>query len=263
MPLGSTLLTLPALLIVAACAHGQHMPERAGTHDHDAGGHSPAAAAHEAMTHTIDAMPAREMSHLVMTPRWPTRTGDEARAAHVVAELRRGLAKYADYRAALADGYEPFLPDVPQEVYHFTSTRRAILEAFGFDPAIPSSLLYEKTADGYRLVGAMYNAPRRLSLEELDQRVPLSVTRWHRHVDLCVPRQGDAARWREVKDGAPLFGPEGSITTREACDAASGRFIPNLFGWMVHVHPFEHDPGKVWGSEHDHHGGMMGAAHGQ
>jgi hypothetical protein len=238
------------MLALPACAGAQRPHEHAGE-PHDGAG---AAAVHEAMggegahrgTGHHDGHAA---AHLVLTPVRDPRPGDAERAARIVEALRRGIARYADHRAAVADGYEPFLPTVPQKVYHFTSTRRSIAEAFDFDPARPSSLLYEKTAAGYRLVGAMYHAPRRLSLDELDARVPLGVARWHRHVNLCVPRRGEARRWRESRDGAPRFGPAGSIATREACDAAGGRFIEHLFGWMVHVSPFEPDPAKVWGDE--------------
>jgi hypothetical protein len=32
-----------------------------------------------------------------------------------------------------------------------------------------------------------------------------------------------------------------------------GRFVPRLFGWMVHVMAFaSDDPTVVWGMEHDH-----------
>lgn len=196
---------------------------------------------------------ATESAHLSLTPARPASPGDQARAARVLDELRRGIAQYADHRAALAAGYRPFLPEVPQPVYHFTSYRRSIAEAFDFDPARPSSLLYERTAGGgYRLVGAMYHAPRTASLAELDARVPLSVARWHRHVNLCFPQRGDAERWREARNGTPLFGPKGSIATEADCNAAGGRFVPQLFGWMVHVNTAATDPAAVWGGEHAH-----------
>jgi hypothetical protein len=209
-----------------------------------------AAAVHEAMS---DPLMAAHASHIVLTPTRPATAADSARAARVLTELKRGLARYADVRAAEADGYRQFLPNVPQKVYHFTSYRRSVGEAFAFDPARPSSLLYEKTPDGrFTLVGAMYHAPRRLSLEQLDERVPLGIARWHRHVNLCLPPRGEEGRWRETRGGVPLFGPLGSIATRGDCDAAGGRFVENLFGWMLHVNPFASDPAEVWGSNtHD------------
>jgi len=159
---------------------------------------------------------------------------DRARAAEIVKTLRTALAKYKDYHVAEADGFKPFHPEIPQKIYHFTRWQNGLKAAFTFDPAEPTSLLYKKTAGGgYKLVGAMYTAPRGTSEAKLDQRVPLSVARWHRHVNLCLPPKGQglAADWTK-------FGPNGSIATREACDAAGGRFYPQVFGWMVHVYPW-------------------------
>jgi hypothetical protein len=73
------------------------------------------------------------------------------------------------------------------------------------------------------------------------RRVPLSVARWHRHINLCLPHRGTDLRtvdWRK-------FGPRGSITTETAC-AAAGVFYPQLFGRMVHVHPWAKSPAQVW-----------------
>lgn len=197
-------------------------------------------------------------AHLEMTPSRTPTPADELRAARVLAELRNGITRYADYGVAEAEGYKQFLPNVPQKLYHFTNYRRSIGEAFKFEPARPSSLLYEKTRNGaYKLVGAMYHAPRRASLEKLDERIPLSIARWHRHINICVPARGDSARWKETRNGAPLFGPRGTIGTEKECDASGGRFVEHLFGWMVHVNVFASDPRSVWGSEggggnHDH-----------
>ena len=44
----------------------------------------------------------------------------------------------------------------------------------------------------------------------------------------------------------------GSITTKDACDAAGGVFIPHVLGWMVHVYPYESDPKDVWSIDDDH-----------
>jgi hypothetical protein len=42
------------------------------------------------------------------------------------------------------------------------------------------------------------------------------------------------------------FGLTGSIATKGGCDAAGGRFYPVIFGWMVHVYPFESSRQKIW-----------------
>jgi hypothetical protein len=191
--------------------------------------------------------------HMKMTPLEAPKPGDSARADSIVKQLRAALARYEDYNVALADGFRIFLPKVPQKVYHFSNLHSAVYSAFTFDPARPTSLLYRKTADGYKLVGAMYTAPAREDLAQLNARVPLSVTQWHEHVNLCVPPRDQIKRMTETQDGKLLFGTKGSIATQEACTAAGGRFYPRLFGWMVHVNPWETDPKLVWGThEHGH-----------
>jgi hypothetical protein len=181
-------------------------------------------------------------AHMRMTALRPGSAADQKRAAEIVATVRQSIAKYEDYHVALADGFRIFAPNVPQKHYHFTSRRNAIRAQFIFDPARPTSLLYKKTADGYQLEGAMYTAPRRYTEDQLNERVPLSVARWHQHVDFCLPPRGAAMRQADWKE----FGLEGSIATEQACQAAGGRWFPVVFGWMVHVYPFESDPAKIW-----------------
>lgn len=188
-------------------------------------------------------------AHMYMTPLGPFNRADSVRAARLVDEMRKSLAKYRDERAATADGYVQFLPNIPQQVYHFTNWRNAVEEAFRFDPARPTSLLYRKNADSsYTLIGAMYTAPRQVSEQTLDQRIPLSVAQWHQHVNLCFPPAGQPSRWTEMAGGIPLFGPKSAIVTEAACTAVGGRFVPHLFGWMVHANVFViGDPAAVWG----------------
>jgi hypothetical protein len=192
--------------------------------------------------------PANHRAHMHMSPMRPPQPGDSARAAALLVAARAAMAPYADYHAAIADGYKIFAPKVPQRIYHFSRWQNTIRARWRFDPAKPSSLLYEKTGDStFRLVGVMYTAPQHATDAELDARVPLSVGRWHLHTNICVPprirgwSQHDAA-------GQPLFGPGGSIATAEACQAAGGRFLPVALGWMVHVYPTAPDPHAVWGS---------------
>jgi len=42
------------------------------------------------------------------------------------------------------------------------------------------------------------------------------------------------------------FGLLGTIATSEDCEQAGGRFFPQLFGWMVHVYPYEKNPAQTW-----------------
>jgi hypothetical protein len=133
-----------------------------------------------------------------------------------------------------------FLPGVKnQRVFHFTNRRNAFKEAFRFNPEEPTSLLYKRDAEGKMvLVGAMYTMPKRASLDQLDARVPLGIGQWHRHVNWCLPKAGENARWLERKDGRPLFGPESVIATKAACDSVGGDFHESLFGWMIHANVF-------------------------
>jgi hypothetical protein len=182
-----------------------------------------------------------EGPHMRMTAKRPQARDDLERADTVVRTLRTALEKYKDYRAAIADGYRPFLPNLPQPQYHFTDYWNGFLEAFTFDPSRPTSLLYRKTANGYELIGAMYTMPKNTTDDQLNARVPLSVGRWHAHINLCMPQKGQGARADWTK-----FGLAGSISTSEACTEAGGRFHPQIFGWMIHVYPFEDSLERIW-----------------
>ncbi len=200
--------------------------------------------AHESME---GAMPMAS-AHMRMTPPRVATAADSARAAREVKVLHAAIAKYGDYRVAEADGYKPFLPNVRQQVYHFTSRRRALLATVHFDPARPTSLLYRKTGSGYELVGAMFTAPRSASLEELDRRFPLGIAQWHEHTNICIPARAQRDRAFEQRDGTPIFGPRGSIATAQECAAEGGRFFPVIFGWMVHVPAGSAAPSAAGGS---------------
>jgi hypothetical protein len=187
--------------------------------------------------------------HMKMTALRPSKPGDVARAQQVADEARKASEKYTDYHTALAEGYKIFHPEVPQKMYHFTNYAYAMEAAFRFNPEHPTSLLYEKHGDDYKLIGAMYTAPKRFTEEQLDERVPLSVAQWHEHVNFCAP---PAEKRKEMVAPHPQFGLRGSIVTQEACDAAGGTFHPVIFNWMVHVYPFEKDPVNIWSAERQH-----------
>ena len=192
-----------------------------------------------------DAMSDHDMdmsAHMYMTALRPANVTDEKRAAEIVAQLRPAIEKYKDYRAALADGFQIFMPNIPQPHYHFTNYGYAMETNFVFNPAHPTSLLYKKTKDGYELEGAMYTARKLATEDDLNARVPLSVARWHKHTNLCLPPKGASLQNVNFKE----FGLRGSIVTEEACEQAGGRWFPQIFGWMVHVYPYETDPAKIW-----------------
>jgi len=182
--------------------------------------------------------------HMTWSDAIPANAADQARADELVATLKKALDRYKDYRVAEADGYKPFHPEFKnQAMVHFTKWSYAIKAQFTFNPSEPTSLLYKPTpGGGYELIGAMYTAPKRWSEQDLNARVPLSVARWHKHVNICFPGKGvdpSAVDWTR-------FGPSGSIATEQDCDTAGGRFYPTLFGWMVHVYPWETNLQQVW-----------------
>jgi len=250
---GNIAIFVAALFFLAAQARGQqpagsqNAPQK---HDDMAGmemGHMhPDPSQDSAATQSAnEAMAGHHMdmgAHMFMTDLRPANPADEKRAEEIIATLRKSIEKYSDYHVALAEGFQIFHPEVPQDHYHFTNYRYAFEAQFAFNPALPTSLLYKKTADGYELEGAMYTAPKRASEEELNSRVPLSVARWHKHVNFCLPPKGAQQKQVNLQE----FGFRGSIATEEACEAAGGRWLPQIFGWMVHVYPFETDPEKIW-----------------
>jgi hypothetical protein len=187
--------------------------------------------------------------HMKMTALRPAKPGDAERAQQVVESAKKVSEKYVDYRTALADGFKIFHPEVPQKIYHFTSARYAIEAQFRFDPEHPTSLLYGKHGDDYKLVGVMYTAPKRFTEDQLDERIPLSIAQWHEHVNFC---RAPLSQMGEGFQPHPQFGMRGSIATEEACDAAGGTFIPVVFNWMVHVYPFEKDQAMIWSVERQH-----------
>ncbi|HEY1951613.1 MAG TPA: hypothetical protein VGG76_02310 [Gemmatimonadaceae bacterium] len=199
--------------------------------------------------------------HMAYSSSRPLTPADSVRAMRIVTELRQAIARYQDVSVAEADGYKMFAPEIKnQPQYHFTRTWNALRNQVGFDPARPTSLLYKKDAAGrFRLIGAMYTASRRTSEDELNDRVPLSVARWHRHVNWCLPPRGKKELWSQTGNGRPVFGPLG-VATEEECKAAGGRFVPQVFGWMVHVNTFDgNDLKSIWRDDHmDHDHAMLG-----
>lgn len=217
--------------------------------------------AHEASGQQMSG--AAMSDHMYMTILRPQKPGDQQKADAIVAAARQAMAPYRDYRKALADGFRIFLPNIPQPQYHFSNAANGRAARSNFDPLKPTSLLYKKTAaGGYELVGVMYTDRVDASEDEINERIPLSIARWHQHVNFCTAPPG---HWSEYFGPNPRFGLLGSIHTHDTCDAAGGKFLPHVLGWMVHVYPDEQDPAKVWStmddeSGHDNmdHSGMPG-----
>jgi len=203
---------------------------------------SNADAMHSMEGHHMDMGP-----HMKMTSMRAVQPGDQEKAEQVVQAARAAAEKYKDYKVALADGYKIFLPNVPQKQYHFTNYWNAFRARNVFDPSHPTSLLYEKDGENYKLIGVMYTAKKDATEDELNSRIPLSIAQWHAHVNLCLPPHDKNAE--NVLPNSAKFGLRGSIATKDDCDAAGGKFIPQVFGWMVHVYPFEQNQADIWSVE--------------
>jgi hypothetical protein len=175
--------------------------------------------------------------HMTMTPMRPAQPGDEEKAKAVVATAKAIMERYQDYHQALADGYIVANPKVKQAQYHFIKEANNQEALFHFDPTKPTALLYRRTPhQQYKLEGVMYTANRDATPEELNARIPLSMARWHEHINFCA---APADRINDYSKAHPKFGMFGSIRTKEACDAEGGTFLPTVFNWMIHVFPYE------------------------
>lgn len=181
-----------------------------------------------------------------MTTARAVQPGDEKHADELAQRARAAVEKYKDYRAALGDGYQILLPHVPQKMYHFNHAGYYAEAERRFNPEHPTSLLYERTANDYRLIGVMYTAAAGLTEDELDARIPLSVAAWHQHVNVCLP-EGDPLQ--NLFGNGTRFGLEGSISNEAECRREGGRFYPRLFGWMVHLYPYESTTREMWSVE--------------
>jgi hypothetical protein len=199
---------------------------------------------HEHLPSVVEAMTPHERHmgpHMKWTALRPVDSGDVERADDIVRTLRDALEKYKDYHAALNDGFVPMHPERKPRHYHFANKERRVLARTHFDPAQPTSLLYKNTGQGYELEGAMYTAPRGMTENELNERIPLSIGRWHAHVNICLAPDGSGRRLSRKQ-----FGLKGTIADEAECMQAGGRFVPQAGGWMIHVYPFEATQEKIW-----------------
>ena len=141
------------------------------------------------------------------------------------------------------------------KVLHYTSLANGFRARAAFDPARPTSLLYERdarrtAAPHRRHVHRARRAPRSTN------STPACRSAWCSGT--CTPTSA-CLRGREARNAANFvgrnakFGPRGSITTEEACVQAGGRFRAQSFGWMVHVNVMSGDPWAP-GQEHMHQG---------
>jgi hypothetical protein len=178
-------------------------------------------------------------NHMCITPLRPEQSGDAERARALVDQVRAAIEKYKDYKKAIKDGYIQANPTVDQPQFHFNNDANAKLADTRFDPTRPTSLLYYRTpTQRFKLEGVMFTARNSATEDEMNQRVPLSIARWHKHTNFCAAPENKV---KEYFGDHPKFGMFGSIHTREACNAEGGTFVPVVFTWMIHVFPYEND----------------------
>ena len=181
--------------------------------------------------------------HMQMSERLPARPEDRRRAQAIVDAARTVLVRFPTTAAAEKAGYKPFhQTGAMGEEIHYTSLGASYAEGKNVDYSRPGSILFQRTPAGVVPVGVMYAAPSNVNQAQLDQRAPLSVATWHRHVNFCLPTGRDFERLMQ----GPQFGYDGSFTSAAACQRAGGYWLPLAFGWMTHVYPNRRDQ---WGGE--------------
>jgi hypothetical protein len=187
--------------------------------------------------------------HMYITPLRTKQPGDEEKVKALVAQIRAAIERYKDYHKALDDGYVIGNPNVNEPQFHFTKEANVQEAEHHFDPTKPSSLLYFQTpTQRYKLEGVMFTVPPTASEDELNGRIPLSIVRWHKHINFCA---APASKVKEYLGKHPKFGMFGSINTADACKAEGGTFYPVIFTWMIHVFPFEDDWKNVFSMNDD------------
>jgi cytochrome c556 len=187
--------------------------------------------------------------HMYMTQLRSKQPGDEEKVKAVIAQVKASIERYRDYHKALEDGYVIANPKVNEPQFHFNNKANLQEAEQHFDPTRPSSLLYFQTpTQRYKLEGVMFTVPPNASEDELNARIPLSVVRWHKHINFCA---APADKIKEYLGKHPKFGMFGSIKTADACKAEGGTFYPVMFTWMIHVFPFENDLKDVFSMNDD------------
>jgi hypothetical protein len=188
-------------------------------------------------------VPSMKTGHMQMSLKGDPMPGDDAQALSILSAADAVLSQYRDVKRAVHDGYKPFFPSGRMgEEIHYTNYRYRRKEQQHIDYSRPGSILYKRTPEGLKAVGVMYTAPADATPEQLNAIAPLSIATWHRHVDFCGgPKTLPASEQFGPK---ARFGPQGSIHTEAACDAAHGLWIPMVLDWMTHVYPNEQ---QKWG----------------
>ncbi|QLE00219.1 hypothetical protein HX109_01060 [Galbibacter sp. BG1] len=209
-------------------------------------------------------MPMPNDPHMAMTKKLPEQDGDQRRADSLVEVIEKNIIRFKDIDVAKEEGYEFFPPEPPADmnIVHLVHRKYSEKEMKkGFNSEKPGSILYERDGNGWKLIGAMITAPVDASKEELNDLAPLSVTQWHLHQKVCVPKPiWDKEEWQKTfPDGTPVYGPTSSIASKSDCEKFDGTFLPVVFGWMTHAYVYLDNPNDVWNQMYGHdHGGHHG-----
>jgi hypothetical protein len=104
---------------------------------------------------------------------------EQAAAGRLLEQTRASLLRYRDPATAVAAGFKPGPASNLEPLVHFENkaNAREIL-----DPERPQALVYARTHDGLRLVGAMFQMPA-IGQWGPDPGGPL--TQWHQHEGIC------------------------------------------------------------------------------
>ena len=159
-------------------------------------------------------------------------------------ELRESIEKYKDYHVALADGFRIFMPNLPQSEYHFTNYYNGFLESFTLRSHAAHFPALQENQNRLR--------PDRRDVHHAQARLRRAIERARpaqRRAVAPAHQAVHASQGRARPRRLTKFGLQGSIITKEACTEAGGTFYPVIFGWMVHVYPFEDSREKIWGNQ--------------
>jgi hypothetical protein len=140
-------------------------------------------------------------------------------------EARDATEKYRDVSVALAHGYVQVTQDIPGIAAHFANTSLIDGE---FDHRAPEVLLYERTSDGWELVGLSYLVAYVPGVETPPEGFPGEMDAWHYHRNLCFTR------------------PTVTITSgAEQCRMRGGVFQERT-AWMAHAWIYRDAPEGVF-----------------
>jgi hypothetical protein len=103
----------------------------------------------------------------------------QAAAAQLLATTRASIARYQDPALAIAAGFKAGSVSSGDPLLHFENKANA---GAVLDPSHPQALVYARTRDGLRLIGAMYQMPHAGQWGP-DPGGPL--TQWHQHEGIC------------------------------------------------------------------------------